>query len=47
MSRTRAIPPIPDHVDPVKQEQRHALADFRIAASKPEVVKPPDDGKAN
>lgn len=47
MSRTRAIPPIPAHVDPEKEDKRRALAGFRIAENQPEVVKPPTDGKAN
>jgi hypothetical protein len=47
MSRTRTIPPIPDHIDPEKEAKRRDLASFRIAENQPEVAKPPTEGKAN
>jgi len=47
MSRTRTIPPVPDHIDPEKAKARKDVAEFRQAENQPEVVKPPTDGKAN
>ena len=31
MSRTRTIPPIPDHIDPEKKQARQDVATFRQA----------------
>lgn len=47
MSRTRTIPPIPEHVTDEAMRERKDLATFRQAENKPEVVKPPTEGKAN
>lgn len=47
MSRKPNPVPFPDHADPEKIKGRTDLATFRQAENKPEVVKPPTEGKAN
>jgi hypothetical protein len=47
MSRKPNPVPIEAHVDDDKAQARTDLATFRQAENKPDVVKPPTEGKAN